>query len=233
MGLLLVGCDSEVTRRSQGAGGDGATSTGGAGAQGGSGAGGGTATSTQSCSEDRPLCADFCGSDYFPEEAVCEGGVWHCPPPPIDTKDCPEGTCWGPPLECEVCTDDGWACELVIDCVVSTGGPGELSVCNALPCAICDGAPSSTIVGGCACSCDDVGQVGCQMAPGCCNVAEDCGDFVYAPCVNNVCKNAAPPGKCWSNEDCLAMGMVCATSAVCPCGETCPQQDQLGDCVPI
>lgn len=229
----LFGCGSEVTQDGTGAastGGTGAASTGGAGAQGGTQSGGGSA---DECDGDEPLCADACGSDYFPEEAVCEDGTWTCPPGTVDPEDCPPGTCWGSPLPCEVCTDDGWACEPTVECVVSNANPGEFSDCADLACATCVGAPASVIVGGCACACDDLGQYSCAMAPGCCNTDLDCGDFVYAPCVNGVCKMAPPTGKCWSNADCVSMGMVCAAPSVCPCGEDCPGTDQLGDCVAI
>jgi hypothetical protein len=207
VGLVLAGCGSSVDVGSGGAGGAGAGA-------GNGGAGG-------ACPGSPPLCADDCGSDYFPENADCVGGAWVCPPGTVNPDDCPPGTCWGPPLQCEVCGPSGWECQPTPECTAGCGG---------LVCAVCPPGGGTYYVGACACECDSVGQFGCMLAAGCCEVDLDCGDLQYVPCVNNVCKQPVPD-KCWSDAEC-ADGAVCVGASVCPCNTDCDMEDQPGDCVP-
>ncbi|MCC6902947.1 MAG: hypothetical protein IT377_28520 [Polyangiaceae bacterium] len=77
------------------------------------------------------------------------------------------------------------------------------------------------------------GTAGAAGAPGCCSPGTkyDCktwGDELQ--CVNGVCKDAPPPGMCWSNQDCGASGSVCLGASVCPCGADCAMADKLGTC---
>jgi len=186
------------------------------------GAGGTTSTTTPlGCAGSAPFCADECGSDYLPAQADCIGGEWICPPGTVNPDDCPPGTCWGAPLPCEVCGPSGWGCELTPACTSSCGG---------LVCAECPADGGGYYDGGCACQCDAAGQTSCALAPGCCQEDIDCGDLVYTPCVNNVCKEPVP-GKCWSDAECLN-GTVCVGASVCPCFVDCDGLDVPGDCVP-
>ncbi|MFT3767314.1 MAG: hypothetical protein QM820_17585 [Minicystis sp.] len=61
----------------------------------------------------------------------------------------------------------------------------------------------------------------------CCTDDIQCGDFVFVPCVNNVCKQPVPNG-CWSDAECSGLG--CVGAFVCPCGDFCDQPDQPGFC---
>jgi hypothetical protein len=50
-------------------------------------------------------CASFCGSDVVGAR-VCVDGEWRCPDGMVDGyRDCPPGTCFGPPTRC--CDADG------------------------------------------------------------------------------------------------------------------------------
>lgn len=206
--FMLAACGGSTTIDPGGAGGSGASTS--------------TSTSTSTgCPEQPFLCADDCGSDYFPAEAECVGGAWVCPPGTVNPADCPPGTCWGPPLACEVCTDAGWACQLEESCVAGCGG---------LVCAGCPAGPAPAVIGACACACDAAGQVSCALAPGCCEEDLQCGDAVWVPCVSHVCKDPVA-GKCWVDGEC-APGEVCVGASVCPCGFDCDGPDQPGDCLP-
>ena len=178
-------------------------------------------TGTGACDEPPPPCAAGCGSDWFPEEADCLNGAWVCPPGTVNPSDCPPGTCWGPPLTCEVCGPSGWECVLEPSCVGS---------CNDLVCAVCPESPGPVQVGICVCECDANGSTTCGVLAGCCEQDMDCGDLVYTPCVNNVC-NETVDGKCWTDVEC-PMGTVCTGASVCPCGYDCDGFDTPGDCLP-
>lgn len=201
--LLLAACGGNVT--APGAGGTGGTTT----------------TSIPTCMTSPPLCADGCGSDYFPEEAECIGDQWVCPPGTVNPDDCPSGTCWGPPLSCEVCGPAGWECQLTPECA---------SPCGGLVCAVCPSDPGPFWIGACECVCDAAGQTSCALAAGCCQEDLDCGDFTHVPCVNNVCKQPVLD-KCWTSAECPA-GTVCVGASVCPCLADCDGPDQPGDCLP-
>jgi hypothetical protein len=56
----------------------------------------------------------------------------------------------------------------------------------------------------------------------------DCGDIVYVPCVNGVCKNTVK-GQCWKDEECPA-DLKCIGAQVCPCNALCALPDQPGKC---
>ena len=63
---------------------------------------------------------------------------------------------------------------------------------------------------------------------GCCKTDYDCGDFVYTPCVNNVCKQPVP-GKCWKDTEC-PKGKKCVGAFVCGCLALCAAPDTPGTC---
>jgi hypothetical protein len=191
------------------------TSTTGAGGSASSSSGGGD------CTGNGPFCAWGCGSDAF-DQPLCQNGVWVCPEGTVDASTCPSGTCWGPPLPCEVC-DNGFKCAPTEACVGS---------CSSFVCATCDGAPAgTTFVGACSCSCDSAGQYGCSLLPGCCTQDIDCGDKTLFPCVNHVCKQPVP-GACWADIEC-GSGMKCDGAIVCSCMAACEVPDSPGKCVPI
>jgi hypothetical protein len=105
--------------------------------------------------------------------------------------------------------------------------------CNSFVCATCNGAPpGETYLGGCVCSCkNDGNEYGCELMAGCCNQNIDCGDEVFVPCVENVCKQPVPGG-CWSDAEC-GPGMKCEGEMVCPCTYDCEVPDEPGTCVPM
>jgi hypothetical protein len=90
---------------------------------------------------------------------------------------------------------------------------------------------STLWLGACECSCDADSQFTCELQPGCCNQDADCGDFAYAPCVNNVCKMPVLDA-CWSNAEC-DQGEICVGASVCPCGYDCDAPDTPGHCTVI
>ncbi|MFO0757207.1 MAG: hypothetical protein U0359_12000 [Byssovorax sp.] len=192
------------------------TGTGGGSSSTSTGAGGG-------CAGPPVQCAQFCGSDFFPAEASCMGSAWVCPPDTVDPATCPEGTCWGLALPCEKCGDAGWECAPSESCLGNS--------CAGVVCAECPaGGPSSTIIGACACACDASGQYSCALAGGCCNTDMDCGDAVFVPCVNHVCKQPVDGG-CWADAECPP-DQKCKGATVCPCSADCDVPDQPGTCAP-
>jgi hypothetical protein len=210
LGGAVAGCGSAtLVEDAGGGGGAGASSSSSASATGTGGSG--------DCSGARVWCAAGCGADYFPAQADCVDGDWVCPEGTIDPADCPDDTCWGLPLPCEVCGPSGWECAPEPVCIGSCGG---------LLCAECpaDGGPA--VVGGCACACDSSGVFSCDLAPGCCNADADCGGA--AVCVASVCKAASPEG-CWSDAQCPP-GLTCEGESVCSCGVVCGGPDAPGKC---
>ncbi len=88
----------------------------------------------------------------------------------------------------------------------------------------------------CACNADcSYGSIPGRCVPRgpCCNVPNDCGDFVYQPCVNNRCiqPQPLPAGGCWDDSSCNGKGN-CVGVQVCPCGMLCDTADQPGACQP-
>ena len=69
---------------------------------------------------------------------------------------------------------------------------------------------------------------------GCCNVATDCGDFVYQPCVEHKCvaSTAVEPGRCWDATQC-SPNSLCVGVRVCGCGLVCAIPDVMGTCLPV
>jgi hypothetical protein len=193
-------------------------SSGGSGGAGGEGGGGGGCAGAPQIGE----CIYGCGSDAF-EPAICVGDTWVCPVGTVPVKDCPPSSCIGAPLACEICLDD-WVCKPEAACI---------GACEAIVCGTCNGAPAGMQqIGACSCACDDTGnQYGCTKVPGCCIQDIDCGDEVFVPCVNNVCKTPVP-GKCWSDVEC-GPNMKCEGEGVCPCNYDCFLPDEPGMCVPI
>jgi len=180
---------------------------------------GGASTSSSSgpaCSGSAVLCADGCGSDYFPAQADCIGGKWVCPPGTVDPADCPAGGCGGAPLPCEVCYAN-WECNPSAAC---------LQGCPAVACSTCPSEPFS--IPGCDCGCDASGQFVCAKTESCCASDIDCGDESFVPCVNGVCKMPVPDG-CWADAECPP-AHVCVGASVCPCGADCLQPDKPGVC---
>ncbi|NUQ75155.1 MAG: hypothetical protein HUU21_16520 [Polyangiaceae bacterium] len=216
-GLAIAGCGSSVGTESSTGGGSGGGNGGGNGSGGGNGGGSG------SCGDNAPLCAQSCGSDALlaPE---CSSDGWVCPEGSINLADCPPGTCVGKPPPCHECQMGAWTCSpsLCID------------ACPEIMCASCgpNSAPIATPT--CSCVCNDAGQFVCKKKPpnpGCCMVDNDCGDFVYVPCVNGVCKSdPLPDGACWADGQCSG-GAFCVGEFVCPCGSDCDMADTPGKCL--
>jgi hypothetical protein len=127
-----------------------------------------------------------------------------------------------PPLICEECDSSGYTCHPDAACT---------SHCGGMVCATCAGAPSgTTVIDGCVCACDaPTNEYRCELMPGCCNEDVDCGDFVYMPCVNHVCKDAVVGG-CWKDVECP--GGKCVGAFVCSCGAACESPDVPGTCQP-
>lgn len=69
---------------------------------------------------------------------------------------------------------------------------------------------------------------GGSLLPGCCEKNSDCGDLLYEPCANGVCKNTVP-GRCWTNAECPS-GDSCIGASVCGCGALCKKGDEPGTC---
>ncbi len=82
------------------------------------------------------------------------------------------------------------------------------------------------------------GNVGGGGTSACCTSDNDCPTYFdgedepwpAAQCVNGVCKEAPPPGLCWSDTDCSGLPGSCIGGQVCPCGLDCFAGDQLGKC---
>jgi hypothetical protein len=185
-----------------------------------SGASSSSSTGGAACTGFGPTCVWGCGSDAS-SSAECKNGLWSCPPGTVDMNTCPPGTCWGPPLPCEVC-NNGWKCAPTPECI---------GTCESLVCATCEGMPGVPIqMGACSCSCKNGVEYGCSLAPGCCNANIDCGDESFVPCVEHVCKQPVI-GRCWVDAEC-GLGMKCEGAVVCPCGYDCDVEDSPGMCVP-
>jgi hypothetical protein len=190
------------------------------------GAGGGGAASTgaggEVCGGGAPTCLAFCGSDaWFDAECTADG--WKCTNGMVDLEECPPGTCFGPPPKCSVCNGGAFMCapQTCID------------ECPDIMCYGCPpgGEPLETDT--CACACDaSTNTYGCapKPQPDCCVEDIQCGDVVYVPCVNGVCKPQVDGGGCWVDAQCTP-GMFCDGAQVCPCGEDCDVEDKPGKCL--
>lgn len=208
----LLGCSSNVQQSSTG----GSTTTTGTET---TTTGTTTTTTATGCEKPEPLCVPGCGGDVV-GQPMCVGNQWQCEPGWMDIDDCPAGSCFGLPFSCETCPD-GWACEPNDTCVGS---------CDGIVCLECPAQSGKSIFGACECSCDEQEQYICKLADGCCNADIDCGDEVFVPCVNHVCKLPVPDG-CWSDAEC-PMGQTCQGASVCPCGKLCGLPEVPGKCAP-
>jgi hypothetical protein len=83
------------------------------------------------------------------------------------------------------------------------------------------------------CRCPD-GETVCQLMPGCCtdppNEVYECGDILPKTCANHRCLAKAPPGRCWSDTDCIEG--ACGDARICGCGDTFAEPDRMGWCQP-
>ena len=197
--------------------------TGASGATSGTGAAGpgsstGTGATGGGCSGSPFDCVEACATDYF-QQSECIDGTWTCPPGWFPASNC-ENPCFGLPLSCESCGERGWQCDPTPRC--AEGCPG-------LVCLECPDIPGPVPFGACTCSCDAAGQYSCDLTPGCCNQDMDCGDVVYVPCVEHVCKQTVP-GACWVDAECPP-GQQCIGASVCPCGYDCDGFDEPGQCM--
>lgn len=176
-------------------------------------------TTTTGCNKPEPVCVPGCGGDVI-GQAKCVNDAWQCEPGWMFIDDCPAGSCFGLPYPCETCPN-GWACEPNAACVGS---------CDGVVCLECPAAGGQAIFGACECHCTDSGEYTCKLAGGCCNEDLDCGDEVFVPCVNHVCKQPTPTG-CWSDAECPP-GKTCQGASVCGCGQVCGAPDMPGQCAP-
>lgn len=181
-----------------------------------------TSGNPMQCEGSGPTCVQSCGSDalFAPE---CTAAGWQCPAGSVNINECPPGTCPGPLPPCMQCTDTG---NLVCNpdlCIAQ---------CPEIMCLECPPDLGPIITDTCECACDAAtNQFKCapKPQPQCCMVDLDCGDFVYSPCVNGVCKPGPEAGTCWKNQDCPD-GQACTGVVVCPCGAVCDQPDKPGVC---
>lgn len=161
----------------------------GSGGHGGLAGAGGTAGTT-GCSGSAPMCADGCGSDWFPETAFCHQNAWKCPGQTVLPSDCPPGTCWGLPLPGESCGPGGWQC---------TPTPEDVNGCPSLMCATCNGFDGPMVSESCECKCEG-GQVTCAA------VAQPSCEQITSPC------------ECFARSDCQAVtdSCICECDYACP-----------------
>lgn len=90
-------------------------------------------------------------------------------------------------------------------------------------------------IGEVVCSCES----SCSPQPGscaagaqCCTADGDCEDAGDV-CVGGKCKASLPDGACWDDLDCSSTGiLVCLGAFVCPCNQSCSQNDHAGVCGP-
>jgi hypothetical protein len=151
--------------------------------------------------------------------------------------DCAEdqlGKCDVPPGCCATAADCDQKPYVELQCVAgnceSTPPPGQCWTDADCGGALCKGA--------CICPCGMVCACGGQMGtcegepppppPLCCTTDWQCGDYVYTPCVNGVCKQPVA-GHCWKDAECAA-GETCTGAFVCPCGAACGQAETPGKC---
>jgi uncharacterized protein YceK len=206
--LLLIplsGCGSVVT--TPGEGGSGTTSTHTS-----------STSNTEGCTGSGPECWASCD---LAVSAECNGGSWSCPPGSSTSYPSACNECFGLGGECDVCNAPIFDCQPTTAC---------LSTCPEVACESCplvgmafDAPP------GCFCECNAKGELACTKVADCCATDMDCGDLVFAPCVEGVCKQAIGGGQCWSDAECPA-GTSCVGAFVCPCGYDCDQEDHPGSC---
>lgn len=182
------------------------------------GDGGSSSTGTSTgCDGNGPDCWGSC--DYA-ESAICEDGQWSCPPGTSTSYPGGCDVCEGDSGACDTCYAPFWQCEPTDVC---------LAGCPEIACLDCTGAGSYTPPPGCSCQCDPEGRLACAKTPGCCKTSEDCGDLIFTPCVNGVCKTPVGNGQCWVSEECTS-GTSCVGASVCPCGASCTDPDTPGFC---
>ena len=111
----------------------------------------------------------------------------------------------------------------------AAGGAPESGGAGGVPTGGAGGTGGMTAAGGTAVAGGAVGSGGSPMSR-CCQKDFDCGDAVYEPCVNGVCKNTVS-GACWTSAECRD-GETCIGVFVCGCGLLCAQDDAPGRCEP-
>lgn len=207
----LSGCGSVVT--APGDGGSGTTST----DTSTTSTNSTSTTNTNGCSGGGPMCWVSCD---LAENAVCKGGTWSCPPGSSTSYSSACNECFGLGGECDTCNPPAFNCAPTSAC---------LSTCPEIACESCP--PVGTVFDappGCACDCNATGQLACKQVANCCVTDMDCGDFVFVPCVEGVCKTPVGGGQCWSDAECPSGS--CLGAFVCPCGFDCNQPDKPGFC---
>jgi hypothetical protein len=117
------------------------------------------------------------------------------------------------------------------------GGAEDLAVDNTVPPPdtgpLPDGGPLPDVIIGVDTVDDSMVDI-TDPLEGCCTVDQPCPPEYI--CINDdhelggTCKEPAPEGQCWRQEDCL-VGTTCYAPLVCPCLADCDQEDALGECV--
>lgn len=207
IGVSPLGCGSEVATVNNSSAGSSS-----------SGAASSSSSGGASCKGDEIRCVTSCAVVDAPVPGECIDGSWTCPSGTLNEAQCfDDPDCPGALAACDVCAADGSVqCDVSKDCLAN---------CPAVACSSC--TSGGLTVNGCSCSCSSDGQLKCATQT-CCMSDIDCGDKVYFPCVNGVCKQPVLDG-CWSTSEC-GPGTSCIDAFVCPCGESCDTEDVPGYC---
>jgi hypothetical protein len=214
-GVAVAGCGGSVDSDPNGSGGSGGSSgAGAAGGIGGSGAFGGSgAVSGSSGTAGSGAVAGTAGSGSTGGAPACCSHDLDCPQYFDDDRDDP-----GAPLTTQ-------CIEGVCKPIPNDGSCWDQDDC---PYGACQGASVCPCEWDCIVE-DTPGWCALPPEPYCCQTDFDCGDFMYVPCVANVCKQPVP-GACWKDEECGA-GTKCVGANVCPCGAYCAIADTPGKCI--
>jgi hypothetical protein len=198
--LSLAACGSSVSSTTTGTGGSGG----------------------EGCTGSAFACAQFCGSDFFPAQAECQGGSWVCPGGTVDPSTCPPGTCFDAPgAACNYCVDSVITCQPTLACA---------GACNGTICSVCPEGGVPDVIAGCDCTCDAGAFVCKGLQAGCCNQDADCAATGQgAVCATHVCKPPPAAPGCWTSAQC-PQGQTCTGVGVCPCGADCLLPDHPGMC---
>ncbi len=169
-------------------------------------------------------CFDFgCNPGSF----CCESaGNWECSPTP-----CPTPVCCANDSDCpELLGEDPVQVACVNGNCKMPAPPGQCWQDSDCPFNQCFGQSVCPCGQNAAdCKADQPGYCASPSPPpACCNSDFECGDEVYAPCVQGVCENSVV-GACWKDQEC-PKGAHCVGVSVCPCGVTCGVPDQPGKC---